>query len=735
MKKILITLWVLLLPLFAYSEVVEIDNVYYNLSYNSASVTNVSNHYYIGNVVIPESITYNGKSYSVTSIGDFAFYYCGSLTSISIPNSVTSIGKSAFVNCGSLSSISKPNSVTSIGEYAFQNCKNLPSIIIPKSMTTIGVAAFEYCSGLTSIKVETGNTKYDSRENCNAIIDSESNTLITGCQNTIIPNGVDSIGNYAFSGCFGLTSIVIPASVKKIGNGVFWGCSALTSITIPNGLTSIGNDTFSNCYRLTSITIPTSVTYIGDGAFEACSGLTSITIPERVESIGPNAFEGCSGLTSVTIPKSVTSIAFGVFQNCSAMTDVYCYADNVPKTNSRAFLNSSIATATLHVPASALDAYKTTEPWSDFGNYVTFEDEYTNIQFADATVKAICVENWDTNGDGELSKTEAAAVTSLEKKFNNTKITSFDELQYFTGLTSIGESEFTWCRALTSITIPDRVETIGLMAFFFCEGLKSVTLGNGLTSIGECVFWSCSSLTSFTIPESVTSIGESTFRNCTGLTDFYCYAKNVPSTGNELFDGSPIESATLHVPSSALHAYKTTEPWSCFGTIITLDGKKQCATPTISYVNGELTFNCATEGAICQSTITDADISSYSVNKVKLSVTYHISVYATKENFADSDVATATLCWIDVEPMQEGTKEAEDNVTEVKAIPVLIQANDGVMNISGAPEGATVCVFDISGRQLGTTTATSGTAKLAIPTTDKIAIVKIGDKAVKVSLK
>lgn len=431
----------------------------------------------------------------------------------------------------------------------------------------------------------------------------------------------------------------------------------------------------------------------------------------------------------------MTSIAFGVFQNCSALTDVYCYADNVPKTNSRAFLNSSIATATLHVPASALDAYKTTEPWSDFENYVTFEDEYTNIQFADATVKAICVENWDTNGDGELSKAEAAAVTSLEKKFNNTKITSFDELQYFTGLTSIGESEFTWCRALTSITIPDRVETIGLMAFFFCEGLKSVTLGNGLTSIGECVFWSCSSLTSFTIPESVTSIGESTFRNCTGLTDFYCYAKNVPSTGKELFDGSPIESATLHVPSSALHAYKTTEPWSCFGTIITLDGKKQCATPTISYVNGELTFNCATEGAICQSTITDADISSYSVNKVKLSVTYHISVYATKENFADSDVATATLCWIEQQPNMEGITDDEDDVTEVKAMPVLIQANDGVLNISGVPEGAAISVYDISGRQLGSTTAINGRAKITMPQADKIVIVKIGEKAVKLELK
>ena len=713
MKKHLLLLVMMLLPMVASAYTAEIDGIFYIFSGNEAIVTYKSDrNSYSGDVVIPASVTYNDKTYSVTSIGYYAFGRCFSLTSVTIPNSVTSIGDGAFNYCQSLTSITIPNSVTSIGEYAFQNCNKFSSIIIPKSVTTIGEAAFEYCSDLTSIKVETGNRNYDSRNDCNAIIETASNTLIIGCQNTIVPNGVDSIGNNAFSGCFGLTSIAIPESVKNIGNNVFWGCSALTSITIPNSVTKIGNGAFSGCSALTSITLPNGLTSIDNDTFSDCSALTSITIPNSVINIGDGAFEGCSGLTSVTIPKSVVSISFGVFQNCTSLTDVYCYADNVPKTNSKAFINSSYASATLHVPASALDAYKTTEPWSGFGNFVTFEDEHTNIQFADATVKAICVENWDTNGDGELSRAEAAAVTNLEKKFNNTPITSFNELKYFTGLTSIGESEFTWCGTLTSITIPDRVESIGLMAFFFCQGLKSVTLGKGLATIGECVFWSC-----------------------TSLTDVYCYADNVPSTDKEVFNGTPIASATLHVPSSALHAYKETEPWSGFGTIITLDGKKQCATPTISYANGELTFNCATEGAICHSTITDADISSYSVNKVKLSVTYHISVFATKENFADSDVATATLCWIEQQPDMEGITNDEDDVTEVKAMPVLIQANDGVLNISGAPEGAAISVYDISGRQLGSTTAINGRAKITMPQADKIVIVKIGVKAVKLGIK
>ena len=720
---------------------------------------------------------------SVKSIGSYAFWRCFDLPSITIPNTVESIGKAAFYECHSMASITIPNSVTSIGDWAFADCRSLTSVTIPNSVKSIGEMALTYCTALSSIVVESGNTKYDSRQNCNAIIETASNSLIYGCMNTVIPSTVTCIGDGAFSMCSGLTSVTIPSSVTCIGKSAFSSCTGLTSVTIPNSVTSIGYSAFEGCSGLTSVTIPNSVTSIepstfddcisltsvtfgnsvtsiGDGAFAGCSSLPSITIPNSVTSIGHSVFMGCRSLTSVTIPNSVKSIGayafrdcssltsitildnnfinfgYAVFESCTGLTDFYCYVDGLLRTDSQLFLNSSIASATLHVPASVLDAYKKTEPWSGFGNFVAFEDVYTNIQFADATVKAICVDNWDTNGDGELSKAEAASVTSLQKKFNNTTITSFDELQYFTGLTSIGESEFTWCRNLTSITIPDRVTTIGLMAFFFCEGLKSITFGNELTSIGECVFWNCNSLTSFSIPESVTSIGESTFRNCTNLTDVYCYAKNVPSTGKELFESTPIESATLHVPSSAFNDYKRTEPWSGFGTIISLDGKTQCATPTISYANGELTFNCATEGALCQSTITDADIASYSSNKVKLSVTYHISVFATKENFIDSDVVTATLCWIEQQPDMEGITDDEDAVAEVKAIPVLIQTEGSTITVQGAKEGTDIAVYSVDGTKEGSSIAGNGHAVISTNLrSGSVAIVKIGEKAVKVAIK
>ena len=310
----------------------------------------------ITNIYLNSPITYQGKSYSVTSIGAGVFEGCSGLTSITIPNSVTSIGAGAFANCSSLTSVTIPNSVTSIGDGAFLGCKSLTSVTIPNSVTSIGGVAFFYCSGLTSITipnsvtsigesafnncsgltsivVEQGNTVYDSRDNCNAIIETATNTLIRGCQNTIIPNSVTSIREYsAFSGCSGLTSITIPNSVTSIGDKAFSGCTGLISIVVEQGNTVY--DSRDNCNAIIetatntlisgcqNTTIPNSVTSIGDWAFDDCSSLTSITIPNSVTSIGNYAFLGCKSLTSITIPESVTEIGYEAFSGCAALTKV-----------------------------------------------------------------------------------------------------------------------------------------------------------------------------------------------------------------------------------------------------------------------------------------------------------------------------------------------------------------------------------------------------------------------------
>ena len=256
---------------------------------------------------------------NVTNIGYSTFYGCTGLTSIDIPNSVTSIGEKAFYGCRSLTNIVIPDSVTSIDGLAFQDCTSLTNITIPSGVTSIGDGAFGYCGSLTNITIDSNNNTYDSRDNCNAIIETSTNTLLRGCQNTVIPNSVTSIGNRAFNGCSNLTSITIPNSVTSIGDSAFRYCTSLTSIgsvgsgasvEIPSGVTSISESLFDSCSNLTSIDIPNSVTSIGDSAFNYCRGLTSCTIGSGVTSIGSSSFYYCSSLTSMTCNAMVAPTIF-----------------------------------------------------------------------------------------------------------------------------------------------------------------------------------------------------------------------------------------------------------------------------------------------------------------------------------------------------------------------------------------------------------------------------------------
>ena len=350
-----------------------IDDIKYTAESGALIVTGYDKAYFKGAANIISKLIYNGRTLDVVGIASNAFEKCGVLTSVTIPNSVTSIGNQAFVSCTSLTSVTIPNSVTSIGYYAFRDCSSLTSITIGSGVTSIGFCAFNGCSSLTSVT---------------------------------IPNSVTSIDSYAFNDCSSLTSITIPNSVTSIGSYAFDGCSSLTSVTIPNSVTSIGYNAFSNCSSLTSIVvesgntvydsrngcnaiiktatntliggckntiIPNSVTSIGSSAFHGCSGLTSITIPNSVTSIGDYAFAYCTSLTSLTIGSGVTSIGDHAFSYCQSLTDVYCYAENLPSTDSYAFRDSPISSATLHVPTGSVNSYKSQYPWSSFGRIVAIE--------------------------------------------------------------------------------------------------------------------------------------------------------------------------------------------------------------------------------------------------------------------------------------------------------------------------------------------------------------------------
>ena len=361
-----------------------LDDIKYSVADDHLAVSGHSEEFN-GNAKIYANITFKGTSYDVLEIGENAFSsILTKLTSITIPNSVTSIGESAFFCCG-LTNITLPKSLENIGSFAFMN-NDITSITIPNSVISVGECIWLGNYNLTSVNVEEGNPKYDSRDNCNALIETASNTLIAACENTFIPNSVTSIGTRAFCFLAHLTSIVIPNSVTSIGDGAFLSCLSLTNITIPNSVTSIGNGAFSNCGNLTSVTIPDSVTSIGNGAFSNCgnltsvtipesvtsidnsafasSGLTSVSIPESVTSIGQYAFNWCGNLTSVTIGNSVTNIGSGAFAYCSRLEKVKCMSVTPPQIYNDTFSDIDNA-AKLFVPMGAENTYRNADVWKD----------------------------------------------------------------------------------------------------------------------------------------------------------------------------------------------------------------------------------------------------------------------------------------------------------------------------------------------------------------------------------
>jgi hypothetical protein len=299
------------------SSITSFDELQYFTGLNSIGYQAFYNCSGLTSIVIPNSVTSIGNSAfyyctslisieipnSVTSIGNSAFYYCTSLTLIAIPNLVTSIGNYAFSSCIGLTSIVIPNSVTSIGNYAFQHC-SFTSIEIPNSVTWIGTNPFSGCSGLEQIAVVSGNSFYDSRENSNAIIQTNTNMLVTGCKNTVIPNSVTSIGSYAFYYCTNLSSVVIPNTVTSIGSCAFYNCTSLSSVVIPNTVTSIGSYAFYYCTNLSSLVIPNSVTLIGNSAFSNCNGLASmIVLSDNPPTLGGNnVFYGINKSIPVYVP-------------------------------------------------------------------------------------------------------------------------------------------------------------------------------------------------------------------------------------------------------------------------------------------------------------------------------------------------------------------------------------------------------------------------------------------------
>ena len=389
----------------------------------------------------------------VQNIGQFAFYGCTGLTSVTIPGSMTSIGGDAFADCTGLTSVTIPDSVTSIGDRAFEDCTGLTSVTIGNSVTSIGRYAFHGCTGLTEI-LYNAKAAADLDYYSNAF--SSAGTSSDGLR-AVIGNSVEQIPACLFSDCIGLTSVTIGNSVTSIGRYAFEDCTGLTSVTIPNSVTSIGSYAFKGCTGLTSVTIPDSVTSIGENAFSGCTGLTSVTIPDSVTSIGDGAFSRCTGLTSVTIPSSVESIGSLAFSNCSQLKNIF-YGGSELAWKLR-FSNVSVSgNTTVHFEQPTGQILVS-------GNCGTDGDNLT----------------WTINDRGNLTVSGKGAMKDYTQSYIN--------YQY------VNTSPWgNYAKCLYSAVIENGVTSIGDYAFAFCKNLKSVTIGEDVSNFGSCAFRECSNL-------------------------------------------------------------------------------------------------------------------------------------------------------------------------------------------------------------------------------------------------
>ena len=528
---------------------------------------------YTGNVVIPESVDYDGNTYLVTRIGTEAFLNCSGLTSVSIPNSVTSIGSSAFQGCINLTSVTIPNSVTFIGDGAFSFCSGLTTIVseirTPFNMmylaastsvtlvvpvgtkatyqSTEGWSDFTKIvevgeGGFTGCIFETDGICYTIGENNTASLTS-ANKAITGAvqiPNKVELNGikyeVTFISNSAFYSCSGLTSVTFPNSVTYIGTSTFYGCSGLTSVTIPNSVTSIGNKAFYGCSGLTSVIIPNSVTSIGEFAFAWCSGLTSVIIGSGVLSIGTSAFFDTNLKKTIWLtntPPSGYNYASGAVNYVS--NDQFKIDNKVVYK----FLSSNfVVDGIRYVPVSPSD--RTCDAID-----CTYDASVENINIGETvtnkgvtlTVKKInpftCFNNnyikdLKLGLSGEIGNYAFYGCENLKTVELGQKIPSIGDYAFSScsklknivisdALTSLGSYAFQNCSAMTSAKIGNGIETINGYTFSGCSSLKEMNIGSKVKTINQYAFSGCSSLPAITIPQAVTTIGNYVFSSCTSL--------------------------------------------------------------------------------------------------------------------------------------------------------------------------------------------------------------------------
>lgn len=590
---------------------------------------------YSGDVVIPSSVEYNGQTYSVTSIGNYAFWNCQTLTSVSIPNSVTSIGDGAFISCYSLTSITIPNSVTSIGHIAFEGCSVLTSVTFPNSLTSIGNGAFSSCSGLTSVT---------------------------------IPNSVTSIGDDAFWGCSSLTSVVIGSGVKSIGPSAFSNLKKTIWLTNtpPSGYSNasgavnyVSNDqfSFSNQVKyqfLSSYFDVDGIRYVPvspsertcdaiDCVYDESAVNTKIAstvaykgITMNVKTIQPYlaynnkyinsltvdyegelpiyAFTNCSNLETVTYGEKINRIGKGTFSGCSALTSLTTSEKNT--LSNELYISKSI-------------------------NIIDNEA----FKGCNAIKKIIFMDSDQDLTIGSNGSDPFFSSCPLDSVYIGRNINYNTSKNY-------GYSPFYRNTSLRAVKITDKETEISENEFYGCSNLQRVIIGDGVTSIGNWAFSGCQSLKFFAFGSQVATIGQEAFSDCAAVIEITSKAATPPVCGSQALDDINKWDCKLYVPKGCMASYEAADQWKDFffkevGTGSSEqnpDGQPttgKCKTPKITIVDGKIQFTCGTKGVNYTYNIAATNPSGAGKNVTPSSLT--ITVYASKPGFEDSDVASEEI--------------------------------------------------------------------------------------------
>lgn len=537
-----------------------VNGIRYSVNGDEATVIGLYGE--IVDIEIPCFVTYDDITYTVAAVGNQAFAYRPDLVSVILGDSIKTIGNEVFMNSHNLVSVTLGNNMTTMGYGVFRYCYKLAEVIIPASVTSIGGSVAPGCGCLTRIVVEEGNPVYDSREDCNAIIETATNTIMASCMSTFIPDGITTITSTAFTMCEGLTSIYIPSSVTKLNGNPFIGCSELESIvvdpentkydsrdncngivekssrtlitgckntTIPTSVRTLGHSCFSHLNSLISYEIPSHVTTIGLEAFSTCTNLKTIIIGSGVKvidghaffqctrleevnmdknlnltTIGSDAFAVCSSLPEITLPSTVTTVGNDAFILCYKLRTVKSLRRTPPTASGNyCFSDSTRQLGTLYVPLFGLEAYRNAEVWKDFANIVALPTQFKVDDLY-----------YLSSSDSTASVTMNPVEQYSNYNAYQGDIVIPDTVSYqgyhFT-ITAVGRNAFDGSD-ITSVFIPKSVTTIEAEAFQGCTSLKQVTFSKNVNFIGQKAFNYCNALEEVTCKGKVAPYMED--KNC-----------------------------------------------------------------------------------------------------------------------------------------------------------------------------------------------------------------------------